>query len=122
MQVTGLVYWVLDNKISEKFYKKLGFDILESDEGHSLVKLGDFEISLVGIRDESEFRNDAMTSEKGKGSYLYIQVEDVDRLYEKVSLLKLNSYSAPRDWEWGNREFIVKDPDGYKICFWQKIA
>ena len=25
MKVTGLVYWVLDNQVSEKFYKKIGF-------------------------------------------------------------------------------------------------
>lgn len=28
---------------------------------------------------------------------------------------------APRDWPWGNREFVLKDPDGYKLVFWHEL-
>jgi catechol 2,3-dioxygenase-like lactoylglutathione lyase family enzyme len=122
MKATGLVYWVHDNEISVKFYKKLGFYVSESNERHSIITIGDFEITLVSIRDEKEFGRDSMAREKGLGSYLYIKVDDVDGLYEKFRSKKIRTSSQPRDWEWGNREFVVKDPDGYKICFYTKLS
>ena len=112
MKVTGLVYWVLDNQVSEKFYKKIGFKIVESNERHTILTLDDFELTLVSIRDETEFAEDAMTSGKGKGSYLYVKVGDVDELYNKLTGAALETSSVPRDWGWGNREFVIKDPDG----------
>ena len=66
MKVTGLVYWVLDNQVSEKFYKKIGFKIVESNERHTILTLDDFELTLVSIRDETEFAEDAMTSGKAR--------------------------------------------------------
>lgn len=121
MKVTSLVYWVKDNETSEKFYKKLGFRIKESNERHSVLALGDFEIILVSMRDESEFAKDSMSEEKGKGAYLYIESENVNELYSNLLSRGITPSSEPRDWDWGNREFVVKDSDGYKICFWSKI-
>lgn len=28
--------------------------------------------------------------------------------------------SEPRDWPWGRREFVLRDPDGYKLVFFKK--
>ena len=118
MKVTGIVLWVQDNELSVKFYKKLGFTVIESNERHSLLKEGDFEIYLVSIRDENEFGKDAMARQKGLGSYLYIQVEDVDKKYKELIEKGLIMSSRPRTWDWGRREFVVKDLDGYKLCFY----
>lgn len=122
MKITGLVLWVQDNSLSVKFYKKLGFEIAQSDERNSIVKLDNFEIMLVSMRDEAEFNRDSLNSDKGRGMYVYIHAEDVDAKYSELEKLGLTPYSKPRDWDWGNREFIVKDPDGYKLCFRQKIS
>lgn len=119
MNITGLVLWTLDNTISVKFYRKLGFEVIESNERHSVVRLGNFSITLVSMRDEQEFNADSLASKKGRGMYIYIHVPNVDTEYQKLIQQKLKPHSEPRDWEWGNREFIIKDPDGYKICFWQ---
>lgn len=120
MRVTNLVLWSQENKLSEKFYKKLGFGLVRSDDEHSVVRLGDFEIWLVNMRDEDIFSGDAFASEKGKGLYVYIEVEDVDATYKSFLKLGITPHTEPKDWHWGNREFIIKDPDGYKLCFWQK--
>jgi uncharacterized glyoxalase superfamily protein PhnB len=119
MKVTNLTLWVQENKTSEKFYKKVGFKVLKSEEGHSLVSLNGFDLVLVSMRDEAEFAKDSMATEKGRGSYLYISVEDVDKKYQELLDMGLNPVSKPRNWSWGNREFVLKDPDGYKLCFWQ---
>ena len=120
MRVTNILLWVQENKLSEKFYKKLGFEVASSTAGYSEVKLGRFEIVLVNMRDEDEFAGDSLAGEKGKGMYIYIHVDDVDKEYQRQLQLGLQPSTKPRDWEWGNREFILKDPDGYKLCFWHE--
>ncbi len=120
MKVTSLVFWVQDATLSYKFYKKLGFEVGGITDRHAVVKCGSFEIMLVTMRDENEFNKDSLSAHKGQGMYVYINVDDVDAKYKEVTDLGLESSSEPRTWEWGNREFVIKDPDGYKLCFWQK--
>lgn len=119
MNITGLTFWTQENKLSEKFYKKLGFEVIRSDDEASTVRLNGFDITLVAMRDEDKFSKDSMTPEKGRGMYVYIKVDNVDDLYDKLIKMNITPATQPRDWPWGNREFIVKDPDGYKLCFWQ---
>jgi len=70
------------------------------------------------MRDEDMFARDSLASEKGRGMYIYIKVDDVDAKYKELSALGVQQITEPKNWDWGNREFIVKDPDGYKLCFW----
>lgn len=122
MKVTNILIWSQENKLSEKFYKKLGFEVTKSTDGYSEVKLGDFEIVIVNMRDDTEFNGDSLAGDKGRGMYIYIRVDDVDKEYVRQVELGLQTHAKPRDWEWGNREFVTKDPDGYKLCFWQPLA
>lgn len=121
MRITNLVLWVQENKLSEKFYKKLGFEVVQSDDEHSLVSLNGFDIDLVSMRDDEKFAKDSMAAEKGRGMYIYIYVEDLDATYAELLKLGFTTLTEPKDWPWGNREFIIKDPDGYKLCFWHSI-
>ncbi len=122
MKITNLVLWVQENKLSEKFYKKLGFDVVRSDDEVSTVKLGEFWLDLVSMRDEPPFTGDSMAGTKGGGMYIYINVPDVDLWHAELCTRGFAPATEPRDWPWGNREFILKDPDGYKVCFWQKTS
>ncbi len=119
MKFTNILIWSQENKLSEKFYKKLGFEVTASTPGYSEVKLGDFEIVIVNMGDEDEFNGDSLSGDKGRGMYIYIRVDDVDAEYQRQIDAGLQPHAQPRDWDWGNREFITKDPDGYKLCFWQ---
>ncbi|HSX31312.1 MAG TPA: VOC family protein [Candidatus Saccharimonadales bacterium] len=118
MKVTNVLFWVADNTVSVKFYKKLGFAVVRSDHEYSEVELGGFKIGLITMRDDAEFAHDALAGERGKGMYVYVGVDDVDAKYEELKNLGIQASAEPRDWPWGNREFVVKDPDGYKLCFW----
>lgn len=121
MKTISLVMWVQDCTLSVKFYKKLGFSVAQSDERNATVALDGFEITLVTMRDENEFNRDSLAADKGRGLYIYIHTDDVDATYAELKKLGLSPATEPRDWPWGNREFIIKDPDDYKLCFWQKI-
>ena len=120
MHFTQLLLWTQENKLSEKFYKKVGFAVVSSDDQVSVVTLQGLQITLVNMRDEELFARDSLASEKGKGMYIYIAVNDVDVTYTQLIRKGIQPVTEPKDWPWGNREFIVKDPDGYKLCFWAK--
>ena len=115
------MFWVQENSLSTKFYKKLGFNVVRSVDDHSVVSLNGFEITLVNMRDEDKFTKDSMSADKGRGVYVYIRVDSVDEKYKELIKLGFKPTTAPKDWDWGNREFILKDLDGYKLCFWQPI-
>ena len=121
MNISSLLFWVQENSLSTKFYKKLGFNVVRSVDDHSVVSLNDFEITLVNMRAEDKFAKDSMSADKGRGVYVYIRVDSVDEKYKELIKLGFKPTTAPKDWDWGNREFILKDLDGYKLCFWQPI-
>lgn len=123
MKVTNLLYWVKDLDKSVSFYQSIGFTVGTHRPQYAELSLGDFGITLVPASDaESEFASDANATEKGLGAYLYVQADHIDEMYNELVKKGINLHTKPRDWEWGNREFIVKDPDGYKLCFWQVIG
>lgn len=121
MKITNLTLWTQENKLAEKFYKKLGFEVARSDDEHSVVCLDDFEIWLINMRADETFGRDALAATKAAGMYIYIAVDDVDATYQALVARGIQPHTKPTNWHWGNREFIVKDLDGYKLCFWQKI-
>lgn len=121
MKITNLVFWVQDATLSYRFYKKLGFTVVNVTDRDARVACGGFEIMLVTMRDEGEFNGDSLAAAKGKGMYVYVQVDNADDKYAELIKLDLTPAAAPRDWPWGNREFVIADPDGYKLCFWHKV-
>jgi uncharacterized glyoxalase superfamily protein PhnB len=74
----------------------------------------------IDIEDKPEFQKEAKLSDKVAGLYLYISVDNVDDYYNNLVSKGLKPKSEPRDWPWGNREFVIRDPDGYKLVFFKR--
>ena len=54
---------------------------------------------------------------------LYVDVEDVEGLHERVVDREGASVAqALRETEYGRREFAVEDPDGYVLAFGEKLS
>ncbi len=51
----------------------------------------------------------------GKGMYLNIEVEDVDKLYEEIKQKGVEIKIEIRDEPWGDRHFAIQDPNGIGI-------
>lgn len=85
------------------------------------MTLNGFLLDLVSMRDEEPFTRDSMSGDKGRGVYIYIRVDDIDSKYQELLALGFTP-TKPKDWPWNNREFVLKDPDGYKLCFWEPIT
>lgn len=113
------LFFVGDLENTSEFYEKLGFDIQKSKDVVR-IRLGDFTMAFM---DESKvhFDKESGMKPKGLGIFTYIEVADVDAQYEFTKQNGINPSSEPQDYLWGKREFAVKDPDGYKIVFFQQL-
>jgi|ERR1700722_17466931 catechol 2,3-dioxygenase-like lactoylglutathione lyase family enzyme len=47
----------------------------------------------------------------------FIEVSDVNALYQQLQASGARIFQAPRDEPWGMRSLIVSDPDDNLICF-----
>ncbi len=121
--VSGYTCYVEDIKKTSAFYEALGFRIGNQDDMSLTIYLNWFSIKFVArsTATDTEFEKEATFEPKGAGIYINIKVDNADDFYEGVVAKDMNPSTKPRDWPWGNREFVLRDPDGYKLVFFQKL-
>jgi uncharacterized glyoxalase superfamily protein PhnB len=100
----------------------LGFRLGEQTDVYLKIYLNWFwmQFNAVSSEDKPEFQKEAQAEPRGAGLYINIAVDNVDEFYEQALSAGLKPSSEPRDWPWGTREFVMRDPDGYKLVFFQK--
>ena len=56
-----------------------------------------------------------------QGFYVYLEVEDIDALWERLSgTVEIVDAIGTRPW--GHRNFSIKDPNGFTIKFFSRVA
>lgn len=120
--VSGLVCYVKDIAQTAEFYEKLGFTFEKREPDHLSIRLNWFWMDFhpQDMEDKPDFQKEANLENKGAGLFIYISVENVDEFYQGAVEKGLKPSSEPRDWPWGNREFVIRDPDGYKLVFFKR--
>ena len=120
--VSGITCYVKDLKRTEKFYEALGFAARKRAQNHITMYSNWFWVDFVAIdsEDKPEFQKEAHSSDKGAGLYIYLSVDNVDEFYQELVAKGFKPSSEPRDWPWGNREFVIRDPDGYKLVIFRR--
>lgn len=99
------------------FYTQtLGFLCHEKNDewGWALLQSGDVEIMVSKPHAHLSFAQPSFT-----GS-LYITVDDVDMLWEKLKDTCTVEYPL-ETFEWGMREFAIRDNNGYVLQFGQNV-
>ncbi len=122
--ISGIICLVKDLEKTTKFYETLGFDFKKSNPGVSATAYLNWfwiEFLLENKVITEEFKDDVEVSRKGAGQYTHVAVDDIDDFYQTVLASGLHPSSEPRDFPWGHREFVLIDPDGYKLVFFHKI-
>lgn len=119
MKLNSLLLYVSDLQKSSNFYKDLGFRI-KNHNYFADAKLNDFILTLVDEK-KAHFKQESNIRSKGKGVYIYLEVEKIDDFFKSLKEKGFVPSSAPRNWPWGNREFALRDPDRYVLIFSQKI-
>jgi len=119
--ISGLVCYVKDLDATAAFYEALGFRPGNRDDNTLTIYLNWFSIRFVAqaVGADPSFAKETAPGHEGAGIYTTIKVDDVDEFYKGVIALGIKPVNKPKEWPWGNREFTLRDPDGYKLVFFQ---
>jgi catechol 2,3-dioxygenase-like lactoylglutathione lyase family enzyme len=120
--ISALVLYVKDLDRTVDFYEALGFNFKIRKTARARAYLNWFWLEFLASdkEEKKEFLEEAKVEPKGGGLYIYISVDNIDAFYQELLVRHMKPSSEPRDWPWGNREFVMRDPDGYKLVFFQK--
>jgi len=110
---------VVTEKVQESrdFYVRLfGFEVIYEGEGgwFVLLQLGDSELGFMKPNLETQagiFR----PAFQGQGVWIAVDVGDVESEYQRIKALGVPIEAAIRDEPWGDRHFVVVDPNGIGI-------
>ncbi len=116
--INQILLYSKDIAASKDFYTKLGFTVSDEAQDHVHFKLGEFTLQCFD-ESKSSFPSKAPMENKGLGMFIFVEVDDVDATYADLVAKALKPSSEPKDWPWGNREFAIKDPDGYRLVFYK---
>lgn len=119
---------------SKEFYCGiLGFDCLyaRADEGFCYLRLGEAELMIDQIGEGRTFDDGHLPTEHpfGKGLNVQIRVPSIAPLVAALAESQRTLYLPVEDkWyrvgteECGNRQFVVADPDGYLLRFFEDLG
>jgi catechol 2,3-dioxygenase-like lactoylglutathione lyase family enzyme len=111
--ISGVTCQVADLARAAEFYETIGFRRGKEESDRITFYVNWFFVTLVA-QDQTEVGN------KGAGLCLYIKVDDVEDFHKAVRAEGLNPAGEPERQPSGNREFVLQDPDGYNLVFFQK--
>jgi len=106
-------------KETKEFYTNiLGFGVSFENDFYLLMHTPDksAEISFL-LPNHPGQKPIFQTAFSGKGVYLTIEVEDVDKIYEKLKSKDVAIEIEIRNESWGDRHFAIVDPNGIGIDF-----
>ena len=114
-------FWsgVVTEKVQESkdFYVRLfGCDVIYEGDGgwFVMLQLGTSELGFMkpGLQSQSAIFRPAF---QGQGVWIAIDVEDVDAEYRRILGLGVTIEAETRDEPWGDRHFVIVDPNGIGI-------
>lgn len=108
---------VKDLRKSITFYVDLlGFTLLFEDDGWGFVVRDTCQIML------GECSDDVAAFDIGSHSYFaYLEVENIESLYEELSNKNIKILSQIEDKPWRMREFGIQTIDGHRMMFGMEI-
>lgn len=99
------------------FYsERLGFEVVDRRDGESaILRAGDAELVLLSPR-ATEREPKFAGASPGGAIAIHFRVPDVERMWESVSG-SATVLERIGDREYGDRDFTLADPDGYRLVF-----
>ena len=124
---------VVDFKKSLDFYTKLaGFEIIYERKENDFAMLGinNARLMIEGLTDKSRaWKVGELERPFGRGMHFQIEVLDVQSLYlgfkkadYPIFFEMEEKWYRKNDQEVGNKQFLVQDPDGYLLRFFQDMG
>jgi catechol 2,3-dioxygenase-like lactoylglutathione lyase family enzyme len=120
--VSGITCYVKNLNKTATFYEALGFEIRKREMNHVTAYSNWFWIDFLAIsKNEREgFTKGMELGNPGAGVFLYLSVDNVDEFHQYLVSNKIKTLTKPQDQPWGNREFMLRDPDGYHLVIFKR--
>jgi len=120
--ISGLSFLVKDLKKTVEFYEALGFRVGKQEEDHVTCYVNWFSVDFVAdaATTNPEYQRESQVPNRGSGAYVQIKVENADEFYEGVLAKGMKPDAKPEGKRTTGRSFILRDPDGYKLVFFEK--
>jgi catechol 2,3-dioxygenase-like lactoylglutathione lyase family enzyme len=112
--ISGITCYVEDLPKTAEFYDSLGFRRGKEEPDRVTFYVNWFFVTFIAQDREAVLPN------KGSGLFLYIKVDDVEDFHKAVLSSGMKPEGEPELRRPGSREFVLRDPDGYKLAFFQK--
>jgi catechol 2,3-dioxygenase-like lactoylglutathione lyase family enzyme len=119
--ISGITCYVEDLAKTADFYEAIGFRAGKQEEDRLTFYVNWFFVTFIAQdrEEDAEMRTEAELPNKGSGLSTYVKVDDLDAYYNALVSKGLKPASDPQVRH-GNREFALRDPDGYKLVFFEK--
>ena len=117
--VSGYTCHVKNLNKTVKFYETLGFENRKQEANHAVLYSNWFWIDFLAIG-KDERTKDAKGVDLGTGISMYLSVEDVDEFHAYLLARGLKPKTKPQNQPRGNREFVLRDPDGYNLVIFKR--
>jgi catechol 2,3-dioxygenase-like lactoylglutathione lyase family enzyme len=120
--VSGVTCFVKDLDRTAVFYEALGFEIRKRESNHITAYSNWFWIDFLAIGKDERAKSgtDTKPADKGADLLLYLSVDDVDDSHQALLAAGLQPSAGPQNQPWGNREFLIRDPDGYSLVIFKR--
>jgi catechol 2,3-dioxygenase-like lactoylglutathione lyase family enzyme len=120
--ISGVSCYVADLDRTVKFYESIGFRRGKDQPGRATLYVNWFFMTFIATDDEqdAELRKEAEQPSKGSGVYVHIKVDDIEAFHKDALGAGLKPEGEPEKRLGGGREFVLRDPDGYKLVFFKK--
>ena len=120
--VSGFSIYVKDIETTAKFYDLLGFLKSKEESDYLSMRMNWYFVDFhqQDKKDIPNFYKEKDLSNKGAGIFIYLSVDDVDAYHKFLIEQGIKPEGEPVNTSWGNREFMVHDPDGYKLVFFKR--
>ena len=107
------MFAVADVTAAAEYYKdKLGFTIRViwgEPPFYAIVERGKVSINFIN--------SETFVGDRGDVGGAYIMVDDVDELHAELKANGVELWGEPEDRDYGMRDFIALDNNGYRLCF-----
>jgi predicted enzyme related to lactoylglutathione lyase len=113
--ISGITCQVQDLARTAEFYEVIGFRRGKEDADRLTFYVNWFFVTFIA---QDRKRDDLPV--KGAGMLTYIKVDDLDAHYKAVVAKGLKPEGEPQVRPSGLREFVLRDPDGYGLVFFEK--
>jgi predicted enzyme related to lactoylglutathione lyase len=120
--ISGLTCYVEDLARTAEFYEAIGFRRGKEEPDRVTFYVNWFFVTFIAQdrEEDGELRDDAAVTNKGAGVLLYVKVDDAEDFHKALVSAGMEPMGEPQVRPSGNREFVLRDPDGYKLAFFQK--